>query len=333
MRNLAISINWQGELKRQDLFKQVQAADDAGVHSVWVAEAWGRDAFTMLTQLAERTKQMQLGTGIVNVYSRSPGALAQHFATLDELSEGRMIIGLGTSGANVIEHFHGVPFDRPLRRLREYVEVINMLMSGEPLKYQGEIFNLQRGFTLRFSPVRTHIPVFLATLAPKSVRQTAEIADGWLPIWTPLEALPQEIGAFRAAAGKAGREARSLAVRAPGTTVIAKDPERVLRGARGALAFYVARMGVFYYQHVSRLGYAQQAEAIKQAFDAGGSAAGAGAVPVEMSQSMGLVTDSIEQARERLAAQEAAGVDIHPVELVGYDDPAEMQRIYERLAA
>jgi alkanesulfonate monooxygenase SsuD/methylene tetrahydromethanopterin reductase-like flavin-dependent oxidoreductase (luciferase family) len=162
-RKISISINWQGALDYKALLERVQIADAAGVHSAWVAEAWGRDAFTILTLMADRTKNIQLGTAIVNTYSRTPAALAQHFATLDELSGGRMIIGLGTSGPQVIEHFHGVKFNPPLTRIKEYVEILNALMRGEPLKYNGKLFNLQRGFTLRFAPVRNHIPIYLAT--------------------------------------------------------------------------------------------------------------------------------------------------------------------------
>ncbi|MGZ3619119.1 MAG: LLM class flavin-dependent oxidoreductase, partial [Candidatus Binataceae bacterium] len=111
---IALGVNWQGKPDFKGMIERAKAADDAGAHSIWVAEAWGRDAFTSLTLLAEHTKRIALATGIVNTYSRTPGALAQHFATLDELSGGRMIIGLGTSGPQVIEHFHGVAFNPPL---------------------------------------------------------------------------------------------------------------------------------------------------------------------------------------------------------------------------
>src|SRR5918996_2967348 len=212
-RKVSIGINWQGSLDYNALIEKVHIADAVGVHSVWVPEAWGRDAFTILALLADRTKKLQLGTAIVNIYSRTPAALAQHFATLDELSGGRMIIGLGTSGPQVIEHFHGVPFKPPLTRLKEYIEIINTLMRSEPLKYRGKLFNLQRGFTLRFTPVRSHIPIYLATLNPKSVKLTAELADGWLPIMIPLQKLKSEIQAMRQMSIAAGRPASAVSVR------------------------------------------------------------------------------------------------------------------------
>src|SRR3984893_6131847 len=196
-RKVTIGFNWQGKFDYKALIERVKIADHAGVHSIWVPEAWGRDAFTLLTLCAEQTSQAHLATSIVNIYSRTPAALAQHFATLDELSGGRMVIGLGTSGYRVIEHWHGVPFQPSLTRLREYVEIIRMCLAGEPLKYSGKVFNLQRGFRLRFQPVRSRIPIFIASLTPKSVAQTARLADGWMPVLIPLEQLGREIHNFR----------------------------------------------------------------------------------------------------------------------------------------
>ena len=331
---LATNVNWTGNRDAEQVFNFVRAADEGGVHSIWVAEAWGQDAVPMMTQLVERTKNIQIGSGILNTFSRTPGLMAQTFGTLDLLSNGRMIIGLGSSGANVIEHFHGVPFRRPLQRMHEYVDIINTLMRGEKLVHHGKIFNLDRGFTLRFDVLRPHIPIFIASLTPKSVVQTAQIADGWLPIWTPLQDVEKEINAFRAAAAKAGRDPKSLTVRAPGTVHVtsSKNIDRVRQGVAGGFAFYVSRMGTFYYEHVSRLGYGEEAAAIKSAFDKSGSAAATAEVPAEMQQGLGFVTDSVDAARERLAAQEAAGIDLHSID-VQAETPKEAQKIYERLVA
>jgi alkanesulfonate monooxygenase SsuD/methylene tetrahydromethanopterin reductase-like flavin-dependent oxidoreductase (luciferase family) len=330
---LATNVNWSGNLDREDVFDYVRAADEGGVHSIWAAEAWGTDAVPLMTQLAERTKNIQIGSGILNIYSRTPGLMAQTFGTLDLISQGRMIIGLGTSGANVIEHFHGVPFKYPLTRMKEYVDIINMLMRNEKLVYNGKIFKLNRGFTLRFEVLRNHIPIYIASLTPKSVEQTAQIADGWLPIWTPLQNVADEVKHFRAAAEQAGRDPSSVTVRAPGTISITTKErvERARQGVAGGFAFYVARMGTFYYEHVARIGYADEAAAIKAAFDKDGSGAAAAMVTPEMQQGLGFVTDSIDAARERLAEQEAAGIDLHSID-VQVGSPAETQKVYERLA-
>ena len=152
--------------------KRARIAEDVGVESLWVAEAWGRDAFSMLTQLALETKKIQLGTAIVNVFSRTPAVLAMTFGTLDELSGGRAMIGLGSSGANVIEHWHGVKFDKPATRLREYIEIINTIMRRQKLDYDGKVFQMSRGFTMQFPTVREHIPTYIASITPKSMEQT-----------------------------------------------------------------------------------------------------------------------------------------------------------------
>ena len=148
-RKVSISFNWQGPMDYDQALARVRLAEEAGVDTAWVAEAWGRDCFSILALMARETRRMHLGTGIVNTYSRTPAALAQHFATLDEISGGRMIIGLGTSGYRVIEHWHGVPFQPSLTRLREYVEIIRMILAGEPLKYvQEQLGHHSPAFTL-----------------------------------------------------------------------------------------------------------------------------------------------------------------------------------------
>ena len=334
MYQLAVNVldGRDGEsLDPERLRQRLQAADDSGVHSVWTGESWGPDAITPLALAAAWTRRVQLGSAIVNVYSRTPAALAQHFATLDRVSNGRVLLGLGTSGAQVVEHFHGVPFGHGLRRLREYIDIINLLIAGTPLHYQGEIFHLDRSFTLRFPPLRPHIPILVASLTPASVRMTARHADGWLPIWIPVTHLAAEVRAFRDTAAAAGRDPVSLIVRSPGAVVLTREVERARRAAKGTLAFYIARMGVFYQRNLSRMLGEEAIVPIKQAWDANGSAAGAAAVPDMLSEAMTFVTDSVEAARERLAQQQAAGVDIHQVS-VEADTPQEQMQLYDALA-
>ena len=317
-RKISIGIDWQGKIDYKALCEKVQIADAAGVHSAWVPEAWGRDAFTILTLLADKTQNIQLGSAIVNIYSRTPAALAQHFATMDELAGGRMLLGLGTSGPQVIEHFHGVEFKPPLQRLREYVEIINTIMRGEPLKYSGKLFDLQRGFTLRFKPIRDHIPIYLATINTKSVKMTAELADGWLPIMIPLEHLKSEIDNLRQVSVAAGRPANAVSVRAPGTVTVTPHVDKARAASAGMLAFYIGRMGTFYAAQLTRLGYGDAVETIKKAW-AGGSQAAGEAVPDQLVDATGCV-GSVEEGIERLQAQEESGVDLHHVNVQADND-------------
>ncbi len=329
-RKIAIAVNWQGNLDVKRMVTRTEIADRAGVDSIWVAEAWGRDAFTLLTLVAEHTKSARLATGIINTYSRTPAAIAQHFATLDELSNGRMIIGLGTSGPQVIEHFHGIKFDPPLTRLKEYVDIINMLIAGTPLNYDGKLFKLGRGFTLRFEPVRKHIPIFVASLNRKSVEFTARRADGWLPVMIPLGKLGSAIAEFRAMAVAAGRDANAVAVKAPGVVHVTADVARGRAAQSGNVAFYVARMGNFYAEQLTRWGWGDAVHTIREAWAAGGAKAGAAAVPAALADELGY-SGGVEGAVERIRIQEQAGVDLHSVEIDAGDDDRAFERIMRDL--
>lgn len=327
MRKLSVMITWQFDMKREEAIELAKIADECGVHSFWVPEGWARDAFSLLISIAEKTKQIQLATGIVNVYSRTPGALAQQFATLDEWSGGRAIIGLGNSSANVIEHFHGVPFQPAFARMRETVDIINMLMRGEKLLYSGKWFKMDRGFTLRFTPVRPHIPIFLATMNPKAVKMTAEIADGWMPVMIPRSAMKQEIDQFRQWATDAGRDASQLQVKLGGVTV--SDNPAARDAGRGFTAFYIARMGDFYYRQLARFGYADEVAHIRKVFNEQGSAAGAAAIPAQLLDDMGFAGDA-ESARQHLIENEAMGCDIHSI-TIDTKDPVAFGRAVETL--
>ncbi len=326
-RKLSVGVTWQFDMDKKDAIALAKVADDCGVDSFWVPEGWSHDAFSLLISIAEKTERIKLATGIVNVYSRTPGALAQHFATLDEWSNGRAIIGLGASSANVIEQFHGIPFQPSLSRIRETVEIINLLIRGEKLMYEGKWFKFDKGFTLRMNPVRDHIPVFLATLNPKSVKMTAEVADGWMPVMIPTAALKGEIDQFKAWATAAGRDASKLEVKAGGVTV-SDDPGARDKG-RPMLSYYIARMGTFYYNHLSKFGYADEVAMIKKTFDEQGSVAGAAAIPKSMLDDLGFAGNA-DECRSKLKEYEDLGVTVHSISL-DTKDPVEFGRKVETL--
>jgi len=330
---LTIGVGWEGKPDFQGLIERAKTADDAGIHSLWLAEAWGHDAFTLLTLVAEHTKRIQIGTFIVNIYARTPGAYAQHFGTLDALSNGRMIIGLGTTSANVAEHFHGVKFQPAVTRMREYIDIINILMAGTPLKYEGKLFKLQRGFTLRFEPVRKHIPIFVGAMNPKSVVLTAQKADGWFPVDIPLGRLGEAAGEFRKVAREAGRDPMALEIMSPGTVIVTRNVERAKSATASGLAFYAGRMGTFYSEQLTRYGFGDEVTKIKQAWDARDAKGATAAVSPRMLNEMCYVTEpgDLSGARERLVAQEAAGATMHRVEIVERD-PAAFGRIVEGLS-
>jgi F420-dependent oxidoreductase-like protein len=247
-------------------------ADRLGFDAIWLGEAWGYELFTSLADLTRVTSRIKIGAGVANVFSRSPAVIASAAATLDERSDGRIVLGLGTSGPQVVEHWHGVPFARPLARTREYVDIINRILRREPLHYSGQIFHLERGFTIRFRPVREHIPIYLASLAPRSIDQAAEIADGVLPIYWPAGDYPALRVQLDAGSARAQRTAGSVAI-APYLTVqvLGNEAERdaARRKACGPVAFYVGRMGTFYADMLRRHGFPEEVDAIVRGWERG----------------------------------------------------------------
>ena len=254
------------------ILDHVHQADQLGYDSVWLGEAWGYELFTSLADLVRVTSRIKLGAGVANVFSRTPALIASTAATLDERSGGRMLLGLGTSGPQVIEHWHGVPYQKPLRRLREYTEIINTIIARQPLSYAGEVFKLERGFALRFHPPRTHIPIYIASLTEKSIVQTGAIADGVLPTYWPAHAYPEMRRLLDEGSASAGRPAGSVKIASYIMCEILLDEserEAARRRARGPVAFYIGRMGSFYADMLASHGFASDVEAVKKGWESG----------------------------------------------------------------
>lgn len=264
-RRLALTVGFTGSpAENKALIERIKIAEDVGVEAVFTGEIWGRDQFSLLTQVALQTSKINLGSSIAPVFGRSPATLAQTFATLDELSEGRAVIGLGTSGARVVEHWHGEPFEKPIQRTREYCEIINQIVSGEKVFYEGEIFKLQRGFKLLFNPVRNHIPIYIASISPKSMEVLGEVADGWMPIYWPKSKYKDGLRDVRAAAEAKGRDPMEVECIASLVTVIEPDMEKAKRKAAGPVSWYVTNMGDFYHRMLSRNGFADEIAAMRK---------------------------------------------------------------------
>src|SRR6266702_7885238 len=250
-----------------EVMEKVKIADELGYDSIWLGESWGYELFTSMADLARITKRIKIGAGIANIYSRTPALIASTAATLDERSGGRFILGLGPSGANVVEHWHGVPFQKPVARTREYIEIIRMILRGERLVYHGEFFNLERGFKLRFKPLRADLPIYIAAMGPKNVAQSGEIADGVLPVYWPGNKWGELRAQLDEGARIAGRPARRAAI-AP-YIISAIVPENANEEQRAAirfkaaapLAYYIGKMGVYYAQMLTRNGFGVEVQA------------------------------------------------------------------------
>lgn len=308
---------------RRALAANARLAEECGWDGVWVPEAWGSDAVSLLGAVASRTSRIRLATGIVNVFSRTPGTLAQTFATLDELSGGRVVIGLGTSGSQVIERWHGMPFERPVRRLRETVEILRLALSGQRVDYDGEIFRL-RGFTLPVRPIQSRIPIYLATFKPRGLRLTGEIADGWLPTHVPLAHLPELQSHVRAGAAAAGRDAASIDV-APLTLAAVTEPGDEARGLCARhLAYYIGGMGAFYHELMTRFGFGEEADRIVACWKQGDRDGASRQVSRAMLDAL-VIAGTPEQCLDRIERYRAAGIDHLPL-MPPHGTPVEMVR-------
>ena len=324
----AMEEDWQVTLAK------VRIAEDLGFDPITAGgEAWGPSTIPWLTVLALHTTRVQLLPSILNVFSRSPATLAQELGRLDQLSEGRMILGLGSSGQLVIEHFYGVPFQRPLRRIREYVEIFRMLIAGEQLHYGGEIFQLERGFRLDYPRPRDEIPVWIAAITPRSIRQTAEIADGILPIHWPAPLLPALREQLDAAAKEAGRDPSTVTL-APFTRVFVLDgseeDERKWMEARGHIHHYVNRMGDFYWQMLSGNGYEGEVGASRAAWGERDREASIAAIGEEMVRDIQVI-GSLDEVREKLRERAKLGADVQMLYMPP-GDPREVGRTLEALS-
>lgn len=250
---------------RKTYVKAAVLADRLGYDSFWLPEVWGYEAFSLLTEIAVRTKRIKLGTGIINVFSRSPALIAMQAATLDEISGGRFILGVGTSGKRVIEGLHGRDFEKPLTQTRDVIRVVRTLLDGRPLSESGAKLRQYRPFKLDFKPTRPRIPIYVAALKQKSITSIGELADGWMPIFWPYDRLGDGREWIAEGAAKAGRDPSEIAT-APFTTVIPIPGRGASKKARETIAFYIGGMGEYYKELVSGFGYADECNEIERLY-------------------------------------------------------------------
>lgn len=303
-----------------DVVALAREAEAVGFDSVWVSEAWGSDGVSLLSWIGARTERIALGTAILPIGSRTPALLAQTAATLDLLSGGRVILGLGVSGPQVMEGWHGVPFARPVTRTRETVEVIRRALRRKaPLAYEGETIRLPReggagrGKALRIMlrPRRAEIPIWLATIGPKNTALAAEVADGWLPfLYSPARA--ERIWGPSLAAGMSRRTRGGRMEVAPMVNAaIGEDLPRLRDQLRPDIALYVGGMGAraknFYNDLARRYGYSDAARKIQDHYLAGRKREAAAAVPDALVDEISLVGPPSRIA-DRIAAYREAGV-------------------------
>ncbi|NLT07526.1 MAG: LLM class F420-dependent oxidoreductase [Solirubrobacterales bacterium] len=311
---------WGLGLTPEQQLEIVREAESAGFDSVWAAEAYGSDTATVLAWLASQTTRIKLGSAIFQMPARTPAMTAMTAATIDQLSDGRMILGIGSSGPQVAEGWHGQPFARQLRRTREYVEILRKALARERLEYHGEIYELPlpdgpgKALKLMIAPVQERMPIYIAAIGPKNTTLTGEIADGWLPTFFSPEHVAEfrtllEEGAARAGGDKRIDDSFDIA---PNVNVcIDDDIDRARDAVRPLLALYVGGMGSrkqnFYNALVRRYGFEEAADEVQDLYLEGKREEAAAALPAEMIDMTSLVGPK-ERVKERLEVYREAGV-------------------------
>jgi F420-dependent oxidoreductase-like protein len=336
---LSVPLQYAGDPVQ--LMEQVVALERAGLDAVWVAEAYGFDAPTLMGYLAARTERLLIGSAILPIYSRTPALIAQTAAGLDAVSGGRALLGLGASGPQVIEGWHGVRYDKPLGRTREVVDLCRRVWRREVISNDG-IYQLPlpggtglgKPLKMLTRPVRDAIPIYVASLGDKNVELTAEIADGWLPTLF----LPEKASAVWGNALAAGRARRTLDapldVVAGGLLAIGDDVAALRDIARASIALYVGGMGArdrnFYNDLMRRYGYEAEARTIQDLYLAGRKDEAAAAVPAEFLE-LSCMVGPAGHVKERVEAYREAGVTMLNVTPVGPDPVADVRTVREWL--
>lgn len=305
---LGLALNlWDRMTTWAETIEIARAADAAGFDIVTLPESFGRDGFTLCDRILAATESIDVGFGIANVFSRSPAVLAQTAATLDELSGGRFVLGLGGSTPNLVEGWHGLRFEQPLTRLRETVEICRRVWKHDRTPFEGRVFRT-RGVKLGFDPLRERIPIWLATLLPKSLEATGEIADGWLPTLSPIECVAAGRAAIARGAARAGRDPGEITIAPTLNLIVTDEPERALPPLKFAVAIYYGPPNSPYARAAAELGYADDVAAIASAYAEGGSRAAVNATSDRLARSIGIV-GTLAECRRQIDELLASGAD------------------------
>ena len=226
------------------------------IDSIWIPETWGMENFSMLSAVSEKTTTQKIGSSIINIYSRSPSTIAMGAMTVDSISKGRLILGLGTSSIPIIEDYHGAIFEKPVQRMKEYVEIIRLILSGKPINYSGQIFNL-KNFTSLIKPPRNTIPIYLAAINQKMVDLTWSIGDGVIFYLRPLDEMKQTISKMQAK--------KNIDVACQIITCISEDSDDAILRAKKTLAFYIS-VGKIYREFLENNGFKNETNNIYNEF-------------------------------------------------------------------
>lgn len=314
---LGLNMGYWGAGNDADNLELAKEADRLGYAVVWAAEAYGSDAATVLAWIAAHTERIDVGSAIFQIPGRSPAMTAMTAATLDTLSGGRFRLGVGVSGPQVSEGWHGVRFEAPLGRTREYIDIVNIALSRQKVDYQGKYYQvplpdgLGKALKLTAHPVRAHIPSYLAAIGPKNLELCGEKFDGWLGIFYSPEHSAESVAAIQTGRKAAGLDLTGFDIAPTVPLVIADDLEQAAWPVRAYAALYVGGMGSreknFYNQLACRMGFEEAAATIQDLYLSGDKAAAMAAVPMDFIDQTSLI-GPVDRISDRMQAYAEAGV-------------------------
>ncbi|MFI7079233.1 MULTISPECIES: LLM class F420-dependent oxidoreductase [unclassified Micromonospora] len=319
-----------------DHLAMAQEADRLGYSVVWAAEAYGSDSPSMLSWMAGQTERIDIGSAVMQIPARTPAMTAMTAATLDALSGGRFRLGLGVSGPQVSEGWHGVRFGKPLARTREYVDIVKLAVARKEVAYDGEFYQLPlpdgpgKALRLGFHPPREHIPIYLAAVGPKNLELAGEIADGWLAVFYAPEFAEEQLSAVRAGRAKVGKELAGFDVVPSVPVVVGDDVDSCAQLVRWYAALYVGGMGSrqqnFYNQLATRMGYGDAAREVQDLYLAKRQRDAAAAVPLEFIDRTSLLGPK-ERIAERMRQYAESGVTTLSITLFAGDRDSGVQTL------
>ena len=299
-------------LSVEQVIECTKMISETNIDSIWIPETWGMENFSMLGAVSSETKTQKIGSSIINIYSRSPSTISMGAATTDILSNGRLILGLGTSSVPIVEDFHGEKFETPVQRMREYVEIIRLSLSKKQINYSGKIFNL-KNFTLLIEPKRQSIPIYLAAINQKMVNLTWELGDGVIFYLRPLDEMKKTISKMQSE--------RKIDVACQIITCISNNSEEAIQRAKKTLAFYIS-VGKVYREFLAKNGFENETDNIFEEFKKSGFKSNHELIPDSMLNSL-CISGSPEEAKVQLEKFRDTGIDLPIIQFNPIGNPIE----------
>jgi probable F420-dependent oxidoreductase len=306
MARLGVRLETGPQFTPHEMLKLATLAEERGYETIWLPEGAGGDALTQLTAFATATTRVRLATGILPVFSRTPNLLAMSAGSLDAISQGRFILGLGVGHQRMVEDGQGVPFRQPMTRLRESVEIVRRLLEGERVTYEGRIFKLKDS-SLGFTPLRSGIPIYLAALGPQMIELAGEIADGVLLTWASPSYLKRAIEHLHRGAERAGRNPEDIHVACYLRTAVVDDPDRIRPALQRQIARYFNMP--FYSSYFKQSGFEHEAAKISQALARGDTDGAASAISEAMQNELAIIGPA-EHCRQEVESRRSLGLQL-----------------------